>query len=441
MTDLYRCGSDYYSGRDYTGHRDATLADAAKRACDVGMLHLFQEPGNANKVASSYVPITETISKEGGEFLDKNGSKPVPVKGILLLGSNHLLWRIGEDDLHLDTKTMKITLSEKVGAQVVPPEWAEIVAFAATLRAKTIFDRHNIPSAIFYMPSDLPSGLPVGNVQEVRLEYKQKKVIDPIMTALVRECGFSNLPVVSNQELQNNPAAKGLISSGQAIWYALESEFRKRAGKLLEELVKKGIESVAEKFFPGSLGEWRAQNRESGYCWNLFLVNGTYTLKISSKHEKPVYIPIGAEMALEDGRTTPGSPKCALITSALLMACESLNFSHIFAAFHKDEVPVASGGFFIGRRLFGVQMHTYALGINRDILSVESSGRDGQHAANRDFLKDPWHLEVLDKATKNINKKTRDGSEIPEIYPYGKDGKTQVELAGGKILAGNLRNP
>jgi hypothetical protein len=55
-------------------------------------------------------------------------------------------------------------------------------------------------------------------------------------------------------------------------------------------------------------------------------------------------------------------------------------FSHVFSAFHSEEATIAGGGFLLARRIFGVQMQEYAMGINKDILAVESSGRNGRNA-------------------------------------------------------------
>jgi hypothetical protein len=315
MTDLIANGPHYYGSREYNGKYDATLFAAAKRACDLEMLHIFQNPTQPRrKFSSGYDPIHETIQGENGDFFDRNGGKPVKVSGVLLLGSNYLIFsNANRVDIRSLSMTQRGNTPATVPSYLTNPENVELVGFAATLHAKTIFDKHGIPAAIFCMPSDLP-GFRVEEIGVIREEFKGNKTMHPAMQSLIDDYGFSNIPIFSNMEIQSNPLAKQLISAGRGVWYALEVEFRKNASRLLEKLVKNGFENVAEQYFPGGLAEWRAQNKDRDYKWSLILCEGTYNIGLTSKRiiGGPIYIPIGGEMRTPDRKKTIGLPRCAL---------------------------------------------------------------------------------------------------------------------------------
>lgn len=321
-------------------------------------------------ILSRYNPTSETIQKTSSKFVDKNWVASPEVSRVLLLGSNFPLWDNGQANLEFKDGHMRVI--HNYNDAVKGPEISESLAFASILHAKQVFDKHCIPSTIMYMPSDLPSR-PVNVVKDMRTEYNVSKTLDPIMARLLCDYGYSGLPVVSNQDSGKDKSLKEKISNGSAIWYALESEFRSFAGHLLEKIVKRGIESVVEQYNPLGLAEWRYQNSQKKWSWKLVSENGTYYINfgtmITRENKKPIFyivhIPIGMEIQGKEG-STAGAPKCAMITSSILMkSAREYGFSHLLATFHSDEAPVASGGLFLSRWLFEVPIQSYVVHIDR----------------------------------------------------------------------------
>ena len=370
----------------------------AKDAADLGLSHMFYD----NSRKSRYDPIAENITK-GGElvpaglgnkdaerkwraesekysdkYVDTNGSEPMVVKNVLLLGSNHLLFETPKAYLGEVPKGGSILdapiLFPKEAELADAPEDSEIIAFAATLKAKAVFDKHGIPATIFYMPTDLPKA-DVPDLSEIREEYKKNKFIDPIMHKLAGYYGFSDLPVISNteisdQELKKDPTLKGKILSGRHIWNALESEFRSGAGHTLERIVKGGaawFEKVTEEFYPGGYDAWMGRNYEHGLKWGLLERDDGYYIAVRKTDKKNVgfTIHIGGKARKQDGTATAGAPKCALIGMTMMQRFAKLGFSHVFAAFHSEEVPIAHNGFFLANSLLGIPVSVYITSINR----------------------------------------------------------------------------
>jgi hypothetical protein len=369
---------------NYT-HKIETMRGVAKAGADLLLFHMFYEKGTVNNATSRYDPKNESILKIkdpqlGIAFIDTNEAtqqnpQGVPVNGVALLGSNFLLWRNKEKpsiDLAnvLDAPLFRGSRDLEFGG----PEPSEIASFAVTLQAKSVLDGNGIPSTVFYMPSDLPS-THVDNLEEIRRTLKQNKDIDRTMRVLLEEYGYGGLGVVSNEELRS-PAIRSGITSGKMIWYALESEFRSKAGRLLEKIVKNGLPAVADEYYPGGNAEWKMRNAIKKQTWEVCEDKHTYYIHHERKHV-PFDIPIGVKILSKDGKVTTGPPKCALIGTVIMQKMHELGFSHLLSAFHSGEAPIASAGFFLGKNLLGLPTVAYTLSMNPDRLTPEVSGMGG----------------------------------------------------------------
>jgi hypothetical protein len=387
-----------------------TLSAAARQAAHLGLSHMFRDKRvDELRVFSSFDPATETVRPDSaGLFLDRNERVPEEVGRVLLLGSNFELFSDSLREQFRDFSSVgklgdMLVRATPGPVDIVGPKDSELLAFASTLRAKKILDRNGIPSTTLYMPSDLAKGL-VHDARLIRDLYIRNRQIDDYMRILLQEYEFGNMPCYSNPEIfgdksqgiQANAEYAGLVRAGKAIWYALESEYRRHASRLLELIVKDGIEAAVEKYNPHGLGEWRKENEDKKDKWRVMLERGIYYLLYTRRKKQALPIPIGVEMLLSGNKTAVGAPKCPLIASEFLMRAQrDFEFTHMLAAFHSTEVPVASGGFFIARRIFGVGIQIYTIKINADTLDIEDSTRNGAGAFLGRFY-DPNDLDPID---------------------------------------------
>lgn len=378
------------------------VGDVARQAAQLALYHMFSSKSQrVDGPRSKFNPRNELISPDcDGQFSYKIDSVTVNVSRVLLLGSNWPMWVSPKPKMFTSQGPDNILEARVIQSNVfefhMDPENSELMAFCSILAAKGIFDRHEIPATILYMPSDLPPGK-VENIEEIRRKMKSEKEIHPHMKWVLDSYGYSGLPVISRGEIREDPRLALEIAGANAIWYTLESEFRNQARQLVEDLVALNIEGTVEKYFmggkPGNLEQWRKINLEKRDTWQLVLRDGTYHV-LATRHEKQALpIPIGRQVARKDKSLTAGAPMCALITTALLRESEQYGFDHLVAAFHNGEAPIASAGIFLARRLFGVDMHAYVLQVNRTTCTAKSTGLDGKHA----FLDRLTELEVWEE--------------------------------------------
>jgi|GEM_PF-1892827 len=373
--------------------RMTNIGDAVKFSGDFLLFHLFRDSRKSQRGEpfSNYDPATEKIAPSNGGYFDLNNGSPVEVKRVLLLGSNHEIWKRSLNCLPPD-QILTTPLNSPEGVQKAGLKDAQIVASASVLHAGVVLKKHSISFTILYLPSDLPpSSVNVPNIESIRNTYVTEKVIDETTSGLLAAYGFSGLPIISNKDLwsTSNPdrgANRNKVASGQGIWHALESQFRAKAGQMLRKIVKSmSVEPIAEEHFPGGLEEWRAQVRDKNETWAVRLEDGHYYVDVTRKGMTTQPILIGTK-GLDSNKTAV--PTCPMISCTLAIRANELGFDSVLGAFDSEttgvpEIVKVSGGFFIARRLLGVSTHPFALEIDANSLIGMSCGRDGKHAFRR----------------------------------------------------------
>jgi len=367
---------------------------------NLALSHLFQVKGKPGDFFSYYDPDTQIIQREAdGKVWDrKEGSSGtkygMEVKRVLVLGSNYLMWR-------KPYELNKLNLADAAGKALQAPlfpynnsKWrlakptdSDMLAYMLSLDVYSVLMNNRIPAILFHSPSDMPPrGVP--NVLKTREKYKKGKIIHRSMKAEVRELGLSNLLAYSNSEILNNESIKKEISEGNGIWYALESEFRTQADKLLTKLTKKnGLADVVDEYFPGGKNAWDKKNAQKQDSWEVTSSKGSVYLNVKRKSRQAIKIRIGTE----------NGPKCPLFVCTMLMkAHENFGISHLMLFTNENEIAIVNTGFTIARRVLALPVNTYSISIGEQTMTsegisplrIEYSARNGRGAfINR--LRDP----------------------------------------------------
>ncbi|GEM_PF-5650112 len=404
------------------------VQSASLEAANLVLTHLFRKgwKGMATEspVQSQYDNSTETITRCEGRLYDKNEDTRIEIRNTLLIGSNYGFFATPkQDDLSAPgSSIISYELKRKNISDIANPELSELVSWAMVNEIQRICSKNNMPSAQLYLPSDLASGrigslisvldslVKLGMVSKqaadkllsensgaikdfgkIRDALRATKVPHPMMAKIMEELGVPAKPAITFQEADSDPAKKEDFLHGRSILFALESESRQSASILLESIVKRGIEATVDKYNPSGIDEWRRKKNDKGDKWAWDLRHGVYYLDFTRQSKQSLAIPIGVTVPGKES-PSPGSPKCALIATALLMKMQAeYDITHLIYASHSDEVPVAEAGFFVAKKLLGVPIRVFSAKINRSRGIVETSGRECTHAF-RGRLYDPDDL-------------------------------------------------
>jgi hypothetical protein len=290
---------------------------------------------------------------------------------ILLMASNYLLFK---NRSKTDEKVDKDSFEYKM-VEIAAPENYDLACLITGCELSARFTMNKIPNSLYILISDLPNASNPDYVKKVRDNVKTYGL--PQAYKQIIEYYFGDIKLITRQDINlgisqqertkignKNSYSYNLwmdkitqnlddFKNGRAILWGLESEYRKRATKLVKNIEKKGL--LSHKPF------WNLSASNN----KLYLVNESSTTSLSK-------IPI----AVLTGKSK--QPQCSLYTTEIFREICSFGFNAFVGLYDYHESQTVNKATQVAKRYYDIDIDSIIVGIDERKYEIISTSINGQ---------------------------------------------------------------